>query len=68
MNASAVVFLPHQIRGILLEQFWCAVDDKLASLGQASACWLEELSEPYAAGLSVDAAVRMILAGRRRAL
>ena len=47
------------------EQFWLRVDDELYARGLPNALWLDELVHWYQAGLTVEATVQRVLAGRR---
>jgi hypothetical protein len=47
------------------EQFWLRVDNILNAYGQPNALWLDELVHWYQAGLTVEATVQRVLAGRR---
>jgi len=45
-------------------KFWMEIDERLEDLGQGHALWTEELSAPYAAGMSIDQTMRIVLARR----
>ena len=46
------------------ENYWAHVDDILNARAQPNAIWHDELKPLYEAGMSVGAAVNVVIAGR----